>query len=108
MKDGDRVPQRICQTGRKTKRRVAYWDVDISIAVHVAVSQLNLLGLDWFGQLGLLNQPVFHDDFSLRNHTKPTLKLISNAQPVPLAALPLVDKELKRLEQSRVLIPVSY
>ncbi|VDL64091.1 unnamed protein product [Hymenolepis diminuta] len=55
---------------------------------------------------------VFQEGLGLYNHTKATLKLMPNAQlvfhpkqSVPLAALPMVNEELK---QSAVLKPDSY
>jgi transposase InsO family protein len=103
---------------------------------------LDLLGLDWFEHLGLLDIPVraicnhlqsdarhtnpsaelikrfqsvFQDGLGLCTVTQATLQLKPNSQPifrpkrpVPYAALPLVDQELKRLEDSGVLVPVPY
>ncbi|CAH8655864.1 unnamed protein product [Dicrocoelium dendriticum] len=58
---------------------------------------------------------VFQDGLGRCSRTRAVLQLAPGAQPVfrpkrpvPYAALPLVDAELKRLEDMGVLVPVSY
>ncbi|VDL95578.1 unnamed protein product [Schistocephalus solidus] len=59
--------------------------------------------------------PVFLDDVGRCTHTQAVLHLHPGSQPtfrlkrpVPCAALPLVDAELKRLEELEVLTHMSY
>ncbi|BHF65305.1 hypothetical protein SprV_0200831500 [Sparganum proliferum] len=67
---------------------VSFRGTSITAICYITKSDLNLLGLDWIEQLG---QPVFRPK-----------------RPVPYAALPLVEAELKRPEELGVLVPVSY
>ena len=119
---------------------VAFRGTTVEGICYVTDTGLNLLGLDWLEQLGLLdlpvraicNQlqstpsgftkylvekfaPVFQEGLGLCSSTQVKLQLRAGSQPifrpkrpVPYAAFPLVDQELKRLEQSGVLVPVSY
>ena len=59
--------------------------------------------------------PVFKNNLGRCAHAEITLSLKPSAQPVfrpkqpvPYAALPLVDQEVKRLEEMKVIIPVTY
>ena len=59
--------------------------------------------------------PVFKNNLGRCTHAEATLSLKPSAQPVfrlkrpvPYAAFPLVDQEQKRLEEMKVIIPVTY
>ncbi|VDL60477.1 unnamed protein product [Hymenolepis diminuta] len=117
----------------KLSCNLTYRDISISTT---AGSQLNLLCFGWSGQLDLLDLPinpicygvhsakptasltaqmmvkrfskVLQEDFGLCNHTKVTLNLMPNVQPifhpmhpVPLAAVPMMDGKLKFLAKKR-------
>ena len=120
---------------------VSFRETTISGSCYVANTELNLLGLDWFEQLGLTKRPidticnhvqstvpsspaeqlvneftsVFQNGLGLCTFTQAKLQLSNTGKPVfrpkrpvPYAALPLVDEELKRLESMGVLQPVTY
>ena len=59
--------------------------------------------------------PVFKNNLGRCTHAEATLSLKPSTKPVflpkrpvPYATLPLVDQELKRLEEMKVIIPVTY
>ena len=121
---------------------VSFRDTTTDGECYISESGLNLLGLDWFERLGMLDLPVrvicnrvhsaevsthlsqqlitqfaavFRDELGLCTSTQATLHPLPDCQPVfrpkrpvSYAALPLLDQELTRLEQSGVIVPVSY
>ncbi|KAA3675928.1 uncharacterized protein DEA37_0013668 [Paragonimus westermani] len=108
---------------------VAFRAATINKTWYASDSDLNLLGLYWIAQLGLLDLPIRsicnyvrsvdrHGDLSdhiLHQLAPVTLHLRRGSQPVfqhkrpaPYAAFPLVDQELQRLEHLGVLNPVAY
>nr|VZH94510.1 unnamed protein product [Spirometra erinaceieuropaei] len=107
---------------------VSFRGTSITAICYITKSDLNLLGLDWIEQLGLADMPlrvvcsqvqipavladqakdilqrfapVFQDGLSRCTYTQAVLHLSPGT-------LPLVEAELKRLEELGVLVPVSY
>ena len=121
---------------------VSFRDTTYAGVCYICESGLDLLGLDWLEQLGMLDLPirlicnhvhspevplqlsqqlvkqfaaVFRDELGLCTSTQATLHPLPDCRPVfrpkrpvPYAALPLLEQELTRLEQSGVIVPVSY
>ncbi|XP_055543365.1 uncharacterized protein K02A2.6-like [Wyeomyia smithii] len=82
------------------------------------VSNLNLLGLDFIEIFNLWNVPLstlFSDTLGCCNKTEAKLYLKPDVQPVfrgkrpvPFAALELIETELKRLEELKIISPVEF
>ncbi|BHF82338.1 hypothetical protein SprV_0802547500 [Sparganum proliferum] len=107
---------------------VSFRGTSITAVCYITKSDLNLLGLDWIEQLGLADMPlrvvcsqvqipavladqakdilqrfapVFQDGLGRCTYTQAVLHLSPGT-------LPLVEAELKRLEELGVLVPVFY
>nr|VZI29405.1 unnamed protein product [Spirometra erinaceieuropaei] len=89
----------------------------ITAICYITKSEVNLLGLDWIGQLALAGMPLrvvcsqVKIPAVLTDQAKDILQrqpVFRPKRPVPYAALPLFETKLKRLEELGVLVPVSY
>ncbi|BHF67895.1 hypothetical protein SprV_0301092400 [Sparganum proliferum] len=96
---------------------VSFRGTSITAICYITKSDLNLLGLDWIEQLSSAEMPLsvvcsqVQIPAVLADQVKDILQrqpVFRPKRPVPYAALPLVEAELKRLEELGVLVPVSY
>nr|VZI04460.1 unnamed protein product [Spirometra erinaceieuropaei] len=92
---------------------VLFRGTSITAICYITKSDLNLL--DQAKDILQRFAPVFQDGLGRCTYTQAVLHLSPGSQPVfrpkrpvPYAALPLVEAELKRLEELGVLVPVSY